>query len=140
MRSQVLAHVSEAGLASRVHLTGFIPEDRILAAAFQEARVFALPSEYEAFGLVLLEAMAQGTPVIASRVGGIPEFVPDPAAGRLVPPDNAPALAEALLAVWDDKPMRRRMGEFGRTQVVPRYSWDRVVDRLLPLYHEVAGR
>ncbi|MCI4361397.1 MAG: glycosyltransferase family 4 protein, partial [Thermoplasmata archaeon] len=140
VRAQVEHAVARAGLPSRVHLVGFVADERLLASAFREARVFVLPSEYESFGLVLLEAMAQGTPVIASKVGGIPEFVDDELAGRLVPPLEAAPLAEALLELWDDEATRRRLGEFGRTQVVPQYTWDRVVDRLLAVYAEALGR
>src|SRR5579859_177653 len=86
MRAPVEAAVREAGLDGRVRIPGFLSDEALLASAFREARLFTLPSEYEAFGLVLLEALAQGTPVVASRVGGIPEFVPDGSAGLLVPP------------------------------------------------------
>ena len=127
----------ELGLGRRVIRTGYVDDERRVAAAYREARLFALPSEYEAFGLALLEAMAQGTPVLASRVGGIPEFVEDGRAGRLVEPANAPSLAKALLELWDDAPRRTAMGAYGRTEVVPRFRWDRVVDRLEAIYREV---
>ncbi len=128
------------GVAERMRVTGFIEDDAMLAAAFREARLAVLPSEYEAFGLVLLEAMAQGTPVIASRVGGIPEFVEDGKAGRLVPPGDAGALATALLRLWDDGTARSAMGEYGKREIVPRYSWEAVVDRLRALFaRTVAG-
>jgi glycosyltransferase involved in cell wall biosynthesis len=127
------------GIADRVHRPGFLEDERRLASAFREARVFALPSEYEAFGLVLLEAMAQGTPVIASRVGGIPEFVLDGQAGRLITPESSEEIAERLLELWDDEPTRKRLGAFGRDQVVPRFDWDRVTAQLESLYREVAG-
>lgn len=139
MRAAVEARVAAAGLTGRVRLTGFLADERLLASAFREARLFALPSEYEAFGLVLLEALAQGTPVVASRVGGIPEFVPDGAAGVLVPPAEAAPLAEAFLSLWDDEERRDRLGRFGRTEVVPRYSWETVVDALQTVYREVGG-
>lgn len=139
MGAAVDAAVRRAGLVARVRRVGFVADERQLAAAFREARLLALPSEYEAFGLVLLEALAQGTPVIASRVGGIPEFVPDGKAGVLVPPRDAAALAAALLRLWDDEPTRRRLGAFGRSEVVPKYSWDRVVDQLEQVYREVGG-
>ncbi|HLY77269.1 MAG TPA: glycosyltransferase family 4 protein, partial [Thermoplasmata archaeon] len=74
-QAAVERQVKELGLGDRVRLTGFIADESLLAAGFREARLFALASQYEAFGLVLLESLAQGTPVIASRVGGIPEFV-----------------------------------------------------------------
>jgi glycosyltransferase involved in cell wall biosynthesis len=128
------------GLTGRVHRLGFLEDERRLAAAFREARVFVLPSEYEAFGLVILEAMAQGTPVVTSRVGGIPEFVEDGTAGLLFPPGDAAALSAAILRLWDDPEARKRMGEYGRTKVVPQYGWDRVVDRLQAIYARALGR
>jgi glycosyltransferase involved in cell wall biosynthesis len=127
------------GIGPRVRRVGFVADERRLASAFREARLFVLPSEYEAFGLVLLEALAQGTPVVASRVGGIPEFVEDGKAGCLVTPQSVPEIAEALLRLWDDEPTRRRLGAYGRDQVVPRFDWDRVTDRLEAVYREVAG-
>jgi len=139
-RSTIEARVPELGLGGRVRIPGFVSDEALLAAAFREARVVALPSEYEAFGLVLLEALAQGTPVVASRVGGIPEFIEDGKAGRLVPPLNVPALEEAIAELWNDPTARSRMGEYGRTQVVPRYSWERVVDRLSEVYTDVLAR
>lgn len=139
MQARVVSAVASAGLTGRVRLTGFVEDDALLAAAFRDARLLVLPSEYEAFGLVLLEALAQGTPVVASRVGGIPEFVPDGRAGRLVPPNSAAELAPALIALWDDEEARRRMGEYGRSQVVPQYSWERVVTELETVYREVGA-
>jgi glycosyltransferase involved in cell wall biosynthesis len=137
MQAAVEQRARERNLSSRVRLTGFVSDERLLAGGFRDARLLVLPSEYEAFGLVLLESLAQGTPVIASRVGGIPEFLEDGKAGRLVPPQEIPALAEALLGLWDDAGLRRRMGEFGRTQVVPRFSWETVVDRFEAVYRQV---
>ena len=110
MRAAVEAEVARLGLGPRVRITGYVSDDRRLAAAFRDARLFVLPSEYESFGLVLLEALAQGTPVVASRVGGIPEFVPDGSAGRLVPPSDVEALSRALLELWDDEKRQDRLG------------------------------
>ena len=132
--------VRELGLSDRVRVTGFLADESLLAAGFREARLFALPSQYEAFGLVLLEALAQGTPVIASRVGGIPEFIEDGKAGRLIPPEDAGALALAFRELWDDEATRRRWGAYGRDTVVPRYQWDRVVDRLEVVYRQALDR
>ncbi len=137
MRRAVEQRVRKWGLDSRVRLTGFVSDERRIAAAFRDARLVALPSQYEAFGLVLLEALAQGTPVVAARVGGIPEFVEDGKAGRLVPPEDVRALTNAIVGLWDDESTRRQWGTYGRDSVVPRYSWDRVVERLESLYREV---
>jgi glycosyltransferase involved in cell wall biosynthesis len=140
MREAVEARVSSLGLAGRVHLTGFIADERLLAAGFQEARLFVLPSEYEAFGLVLLEALAHSTAVVASAVGGMPEVLDGGKAGRLVPPGDVPALAQAISELYADETSRRALGEYGRREVVPRYDWERVVTRLDEIFHEVAAR
>jgi D-inositol-3-phosphate glycosyltransferase len=138
-QAAVERRIRELGFANRVRLTGFVADESLLAAAFREARVFALPSQYEAFGLVLLESLAQGTPVIASRVGGIPEFIEDGKAGRLIPPEDPLALAGAIRELWDDETTREEWGTYGRETVVPRYQWERVVDRLQAVYAEVLG-
>lgn len=139
MQEAVLARIRALGLAGRVRLTGFLADDRILAGAFRGARIALLPSEYEAFGLVLLEALAQGTPVIASRVGGIPEVLDGGAAGRLVPPKSVAPLAEAIEGMYADPEGARRLAEYGRSRVVPRYSWEALADRLHALFREVVG-
>jgi glycosyltransferase involved in cell wall biosynthesis len=139
MRATVEARVRGFGLEPRVHLVGHVEDDTLLAGAYRGARFTVLASEYEAFGLVLLESLAQGTPVIASRVGGIPEVVEDGHAGLLVPPGDVPALAETMRRLWNDPSLARRLGNYGRTEVVPRYSWDRLVDRLVIVYQEVLG-
>ncbi len=138
MRASLEERAAGLGLRSRVRFLGHLPDDAALAAAYRDARFTVLPSEYEAFGLVLLESLAQGTPVIASRVGGIPEFVEDERTGLLVPPGDVPALAEALRRLWADPALGHRLGRHGRTEVVPRYTWDHVADRLGSIYAEVA--
>jgi glycogen synthase len=95
-RPELEREVARLGLGARVKILGFVEDERLLSSAFREARLFVLPSEYEAFGLVLLEALAHGTPVIASRVGGIPEFVEEGRCGLLVPPAQAEGLSKAF--------------------------------------------
>ena len=137
MRPTLEARVRGLGLESRVRMLGHVTDEALLAAAYREATVTVLPSEYEAFGLVLLESLAQGTPVVASRVGGIPEFIEDGRSGLLVPPGEVAPLAEAIRRVWTDSALAHRLGKHGRTEVVPRYTWERVVDRLEVVYREV---
>jgi glycosyltransferase involved in cell wall biosynthesis len=139
MRAPVMARVRADGLADRVHVVGHVNDDALLAAAYRESRLLALPSEYESFGLVLLEALSHGRPVVASRVGGIPEFIEDGRAGLLVPPKEVPPLASAIVRLWQDASLARQMGEYGRREIVPRYTWDRVVDRIDEIYREVTG-
>ena len=112
MRTTVEAAAAREGLGARLRIVGHVGEDAVLADAFREARFTVLPSEYEAFGLVLLESLAQGTAVIASRVGGIPEFVPDGRAGLLVPrttPASSPGPSSG------SGPMRRSPASSGPT-------------------------
>jgi len=136
-RATVEARVHGFGLDGRVHLLGHVADESLLAAAYREATVTVLPSEYEAFGLVLLESLAQATPVIATRVGGIPEFIEDERSGLLVPPKDATALAAALRRLWTDPALARRLGHHGRVETVPRFTWERLVDRLDAIYEEV---
>jgi starch synthase len=104
------------------------------------AAVFVCPSVYEPLGIVNLEAMACGTPVVASRVGGIPEVVEDGRTGVLVPVDDGfePGLAHALDAVLGDPDAARRMGEAGRRRAVEEFGWDAVARRTVRLYEEIA--
>jgi len=139
MRGPMMARVRAAGLTERVHVLGHVDDDALLAAAYRESRLLALPSEYESFGLVLLEALAQGRPVVASRVGGIPEFVEDGRAGLLVPPKEVAPLAEAIGRLWNDEELARRLGDYGRREIVPRYTWERVVEQIDGIYREVTG-
>ncbi|MFJ4782162.1 glycogen synthase [Streptomyces sp. NPDC088794] len=103
------------------------------------AAVFVCPSVYEPLGIVNLEAMACGTPVVASRVGGIPEVVDDGRTGLLVTVDEdfEPNLARALDSVLGDPEAARRMGEAGRERAVGEFGWDAVARRTVRLYEEI---
>ncbi|MFG3120680.1 glycogen synthase [Streptomyces sp. NPDC048201] len=103
------------------------------------AAVFVCPSVYEPLGIVNLEAMACGTPVVASRVGGIPEVVDDGRTGLLVDTgdDFEANLARALDTVLADPVAARRMGEAGRARAVGEFGWDAVARRTTGLYEEI---
>ncbi|WP_432198929.1 glycogen synthase [Streptomyces sp. bgisy027] len=103
------------------------------------AAVFVCPSVYEPLGIVNLEAMACGTPVVASQVGGIPEVVDDGKTGLLVPLDDdfEAGLAHALDSVVGDPEAARRMGEAGRERAVGEFGWDAVARRTAGLYREI---
>ncbi|MFE7773748.1 glycogen synthase [Streptomyces sp. NPDC057445] len=107
-----------------------------------QAAVFVCPSVYEPLGIVNLEAMACGTAVVASAVGGIPEVVEDGTTGLLVPydarhPDRFEAgLTEALNRVLDDPAAATRMGDAGRERAVREFGWDQVARRTYDVYEE----
>lgn len=125
------------GISSAVRQVGFVKEESLLASAYAQAEVLVLPSEYEAYGLVLLEALAQGTPVIATRVGGIPAIVEDGKNGRLFPPHDTDALVAALEEVLGDPTKARAWGRYGRDVTAARHTWERTVGLLEEVYAEV---
>jgi glycosyltransferase involved in cell wall biosynthesis len=102
-----------------------------LGELFAAATVFALPTLREAFGLSILEAMAFGLPVVASRIEAIPEIVADGETGLLVPPREATALAAAICELLRDPARARRMGAAGRQRVQARYGWERAAGEML---------
>ncbi|MEU0586711.1 glycogen synthase [Streptomyces sp. NPDC006132] len=103
------------------------------------AALFVCPSVYEPLGIVNLEAMACGTPVVASAVGGIPEVVDDGRTGLLVPAGDGfeAGLARAMDTVLGDPEAARRMGEAGRERAVGEFGWDAVARRTVRLYEEI---
>jgi alpha-maltose-1-phosphate synthase len=137
-------------VARRIHLlqgqrTGVIWVEEPLARTdvvqlLGHSRAFVCPSVYEPFGLVNVEAMACGAPVVASAVGGIPEIVVDGETGFLVPydPDDRAAFAAALAArvnqLVGDADLARRFGEAGRRRVLERFGWEAVARRTVDLY------
>ena len=103
---------------------------------YSHAAAFVCPSIYEPFGLINLEAMACGTAVVASRVGGIPEVVVADETGWLVEPGDPAALGAALGQALADPARARRMGEAGRRRVEAHFAWDRIAERTLTVYRD----
>jgi starch synthase len=138
------------GLVARVRAEGrdlvwidhYISRDELIHL-HSGATVFVCPSIYEPFGLVILEAMACETAVVASRVGGIPEIVVEGETGVLVDYDPADAgaftsaLAAGVSALLDDPAMALRMGEAGRQRVVERFGWPAIAASTVALYEKV---
>jgi alpha-maltose-1-phosphate synthase len=138
------------GLVERVRAQGrnlvwidrFIPRDDLIHL-HSHASVFVCPSVYEPFGLVILEAMACDTAVVASRVGGIPEIVVDGETGFLVdldpndPDEFASALAEKIRLLLDNPQRAGAMGEAGRRRVVQSFGWPSIAARTVDLYESL---
>ena len=134
----VRRRVCEMGLENAVRMLGFrrdVPE--VLAAL----DVLALPStKSEATSQVILQALAIGTPVVATTVGGSPEVIRDGATGRLVPPADAPALARAILELLAAPDTARTMARAGGDAVRAAQSMDTVMARVAALYHDLLRR
>lgn len=111
--------------ASGVEVVGPVPVERV-SDYYADASVFCLPSRIEALGIVFLEAMAAGLPVVGLRLGAAPDFILPDQTGVLVPPDDRPALAEALTNLLNDPARCRRLGTYARSLVLGKYTWDRV--------------
>ncbi|MGO9078242.1 MAG: glycogen synthase [Streptosporangiaceae bacterium] len=103
------------------------------------ATVFVCPSTYEPLGIVNLEAMACGTAVVASRVGGIPEVVDDGETGLLVPSEDPAALAEAINVVVRDPALADTMGQRGRKRATAEFSWTAIAEQTAHLYAELVA-
>lgn len=103
---------------------------------YQKADVLILPSLSEAFGLVLLEAMACGTPVVASRVGGVPNVVKDGVVGFLVLPRNPQAIAQKTLKILTNEELRKKMRK-NCLEWVKNFSWEKVAQQYLEIYKKI---
>lgn len=132
------AVAAACGVEDRVRFTGRLDQTDV-AALLADADVCACPSWYEPFGIVPLEAMACGVPVVATAVGGFLDTVVDGATGRLCPPRRPDALAAALRAVLEaDADERAALGRAGRARVERRYTWSAVADDVVDVYRAVA--
>ena len=141
---ELLAEVTElvSGLqASRsgvIWIPDMLPKPEIIQL-LTHALVFVCPSVYEPLGIVNLEAMACGTAVVGSRVGGIPEVVDAGVTGLLVPPDDPASLADALNALIHDPVRAAAMGLAGRERAVTEFSWTTVAAQTVTLYSVLIG-
>jgi glycosyltransferase involved in cell wall biosynthesis len=126
-------------ISSHVIFTGKIPRE-VLPLYYAASDVVVVPSLQEAWGLVATEAMACGKPVIASRVGGLPDQVIDSYNGFLVPPRDPRALADKILYLLENPSEARRMGLNGRKLAVERFDLEKRIDKVVRLYKELVER
>ncbi len=122
------------GVLNRVKFLGQIEYSK-LPAIYALSDVFVLPSLSEAFGIVLLEAMASGTPVVGTNVGGIPEIIDG--CGFLVPPRNPRKLAEAVNSILNNQNLGKKLGRLGRKRVEEVYDWRVIVKKTERRYIQV---
>ena len=111
-----------------------------LVAFYRNSEVFVLPTYYEAFPKVVVEAMACGKPVVATRTGGIPELVQDGETGLLIPFGSPESISEKLIMLLGDGEMRASMGRRGRERVENDFTWHAVAQRTKAVYDEIEPR
>jgi D-inositol-3-phosphate glycosyltransferase len=135
---ELQALARELGIAGKVVFADAVPHDE-LPRYYNAASVCIVPSYYESFGLVALEAMACGVPVIASRVGGLKETVQDGRTGYLIPWRCPEPFAERLDLLLTNEPLRRSLGEEAR-QVAQAYRWPEIAAQVEDVYHDLVSR
>jgi glycosyltransferase involved in cell wall biosynthesis len=129
------AELDALGIGERVRFTGYIPQED-LPAVYGAAAVFVFPSLHEGFGLAALEAMACGTPVVASDRASLPEVVGE--AGLLVDPEDPAAVAAAIASLLDDRALASRLRVAGIERAAA-FSWEACARRTLEVYRRVIG-
>ena len=131
-REALARRAADLGIVDRVHLLGTV-DRRLLSALMRGAEVFAFPSRGEPFGIALLEAMAAGTPAVATAAGGVPEFAVHEVNALLVPSDDVGAFAGALALLMSDTRLRSRLVAEG-LRTARELSWGRITPRYEAAY------
>jgi glycosyltransferase involved in cell wall biosynthesis len=133
-RSFLEKRARELGLAEEVAFLGFVGD---VPGFLSTVDIFVLPSLYEGLGIAVLEAMAAGRPVVASRTGGIPELVADQVTGLLVPPRDFRALARAIAHLISQNGTLQKMGENGREKVIKEFTVEQMARKNEDFYYEL---
>ena len=125
--------IDQYAMHDRVRILGYVP-DEPLAAYYSKARLFVLPSRFEPFGMTTLEAMAVGTPVVASKLGGIRENIDSGRNGVLVDPSDKEELAAAVIDSLKNPEKAKAMGLAGREVILKEFSWEAIAGKFLDFY------
>ncbi|OLD79042.1 hypothetical protein AUF62_00760 [archaeon 13_1_20CM_52_20] len=133
LKEDLAKEVLRRKLNDRVKLAGFVDEKK-LVSLYNSSDAFVLPSHYEPFGMVTLEAMASRVPVVVSDVGGLSEIVEDGITGVKVPAYDPSALAEGILRVLEDRELSEQLKENAYRAVQERYRWDVIAEKTIEAY------
>ncbi len=131
--AKLLALAKKLGVEERVHLLGKASSDDLIGA-YQHANVFIHASHYEAFGIVLAEAMAASCPVVARNTTAIPYVVPHEQAGLLFSTHDE--LVQSVIAICKDASIAERFGAYGKAHVQQHFTWDASIQKLIKIYEE----
>lgn len=129
------AKIQDLGLETQVHFWGYKTALEV-AERYRQADIFILPSLSESQGMVLLEAMSSGLPIIASHVGGIPEVVSDGENGILISPANVDAIVGAIRRLSNDSPLRSRISKNNPIKIKEQFTWKKIALNYQAIYHE----
>jgi glycosyltransferase involved in cell wall biosynthesis len=134
MREELEGLCKKIGVKKYVKFAGFV-EESLKPLYYRAADVFCLPStmKHEIFGIVNLEAMACGLPIVASKIGGVPDVVKDGENGLLVAPKDSEAFTDAIIYLLENEDVRERMGKNGRKKAEG-YSWERIAEETEEVY------
>ncbi len=130
--------VDEKGMQDRVHIIGYV-SDELMAPYYRQSQMFTLPSLFEPFGMTTTEAMACGTPVVASKFGGIRTVINSGENGILVDPKNPREFADAIIDLLKDRQKAKRIGTAGALTVKDHLSWEAIARRHLDFYQKYRG-
>ena len=133
LKEDLAKEVLQRKLNDRVKLAGFVDEKK-LVSLYNSSDAFVLPSHFEPFGMVALEAMASRVPVVVSDVGGLSEIVEDGITGVKVPASDPSALAEGILRVLEDRELSEQLRENAYRAVQERYRWDMIAEKTIEAY------
>ena len=135
-QSEASTWARELGCADRLQLAGRVPTDELIRL-YRRAALVVVPSRYEGFGLPAVEAMACGTPVVATSAGALSEVVEVGGGGVTVRPDDPEALAKAISDLLAHPEQRRRLGSLARPRIEAAYAWPRIAEQTAEIYAAV---
>lgn len=138
-RTELMRWARELDIEGVVRWHGVLDPMKV-RGVLERSHVVLHPSVSDSLPVAILEAMAMGLPVVATRVGGIPEAIVDGETGLLVPFGDVTALLHAVLRIWEDPELRRRMSEASRRKIKRDFSMDREVEQWVDLYGRLARR
>jgi hypothetical protein len=136
---QMFERTADAALRKRVHFTGIL-SDAELECRYAACDIVVMPSRYESFGLVLLEAMRYGKPIVSSNIGGIAEVIRDGETGLLVPPGDAGALESAIASLAADPRRRQQLGQAAFESFTTQFTRSVMAREAEDLYRRLARR
>lgn len=140
MHEELVKLSKKLNIEENVKFSGFVDED-LKPVYYRAADIFCLPSTNmgESFGIVNLEAMACGIPIISSKLGGIPDIVKDMENGILVKPGDSKSLADAMIFLLENEDIRKKMGTDGRKKV-EEYSWEKIAEKTEDVYKRLKSK